>query len=189
MPDFSRRQTLASIASLGGLALTGTASASTDGTTTGTTTGEPTQKIAVQVSPATHVEDYTHRGGRFELTVYSAITTTLTMSESVIRQEAGAGQFNVRQVQLERGTTKTSIAAPLVDGMAVVTLTTPESINAGTGAFLQTGAPGLQIFDGSATWGLTGIASAASFGSGLWGSKRWREKKRDEQDEREVQEL
>jgi len=152
----------------------------------GERTRRPENRVAVQISPATHVSEYEYRNGAFHITVYSALPTTLTLTESVVRREAGAGTMNVQQVQLDRGATETTIAAPMVENMAVVTLTTPQSINNGTGAFLQAGAPGIRVFDGPATWSLAGLGGLGTFVGTAYGTRRYYQKKKDEQDDLEV---
>ena len=155
-------------------------------TGSGERTRRPENRVAVQISPATHVSEFEYRNGAFHITVYSALPTTLTLTESVVRREAGAGTMNVRQVPLNRGATETSIAAPMVENMAVVTLTTPQSINNGTGAFLQAGAPGITVFGGPATWGLASLGAAGTFAGTAYGTRRYYRAKKDEQDETEV---
>jgi hypothetical protein len=127
---------------------TGTASTST------ATTTEPGEQMSRTISPVTYVEtwEYDHGRGVWTITVQSEVPTQLTVSESVVMDSEGSERFNIRQYDIERGQTTLTFRAPPESGLSRVSLTTTESIAAGTGVALQSGSRStgnpFTIFDG-----------------------------------------
>lgn len=190
MSEFTRRSILRSIAAAGAASTAGAAAAqqgneSETATPTTTETG-PENTVASQVSEITHVVEYDYRGGEFHITLYSEEPTNATISESVVSSTAGAGSFNIKRLRLNRGVTETTIPAAKSGDIAIVTITTTESLAQGTGTYLQAGIPGIRVFDGPATWGLAGLGAAGTFAGTAYGTRRFYRKKKDEQDEAEV---
>jgi spermidine/putrescine-binding protein len=190
MSEFTRRSILRSIAAAGAASTVGVAAGqqaneSETATPTTTETG-PENTVAAQVSEITHVAEYDYRGSEFHITFYSEEFTNATISESVISSTAGPGSFNIKRLRLNEGVTETTVPAAKSGDIAVVTITTTESIAQGTGTYLQAGVPGLQVFGGPATWGLAGLGAAGTFAGTAYGTRRYYRKKQDEQDAEEV---
>lgn len=190
----NRRQfltTAASIATTSSI-LSSSALAQEDTTTataTTTTRRDQPKEVAREITENTRVLDWEYSNGEFDVVLETDTVSTVTMSEQVGADRGGAGQFGIQQARLTSGEViERTIPAQKVDGKAVITLTTPASINQGFGVFLQAG-HGFDLFDGAATWGLAGLAGLASGGGTAWGTKRYRESKLDEQDERQMERL
>jgi hypothetical protein len=127
-----------------------------------TTTVEQADDRTVRISPATRITDYTYQNGVWRVTVESEISTTLTIAEATRMDEGGARSFRIRQYRVQRGTSTVTFQADRVDGMAAISVTTPESIQGGEGAYVQAGdAVGNPLADTSPTLGWFGGAGVA----------------------------
>ena len=181
----NRRQflsTTASIATTISLASSAVAAQEND---TETTTPEPEDDtVARHIDQNTRIREWDYSGGVFELVLESDTVSTVTVSEQISMDRAGTGQFNIQQARpTANNPVRLSIPAEKVDNKAVITLTTSASINQGYGIVIQAGS-GFNLFNGPATWSLAGIGGVGAFAGTAWGTKRYRESKLDEEDER-----
>lgn len=84
--------------------------------------------------------DWEYTGDRFLLTFESTRTVRVTISEVISREEAEAGTFSLQRRTIDNGTTTVEMPAETgPSGEAAVTITTPRSIQEGSGAFVSTG--------------------------------------------------
>ena len=158
-------------------------------TSTTTAARDEPKEVAREITENTRVLDWEYVDGAFEVVLETDTVSTVTLSEQIGADRAGAGRFNIQQARLTSGEViERTIPAEKVDGKAVITLTTGASINQGYGIFLQAG-HGFDVFDGPATWGLAGIGALGTFGGTAWGTKRYRESKLEEQEKRQVEEV
>ncbi|WP_435317948.1 hypothetical protein [Haloarchaeobius sp. TZWSO28] len=161
-----------------------------DNSTQTTTTQKPEPQQVVREVGSVDILDYDYSDGAFDIQMRTdSPVSTATISEQIGADRAGAGRFNIKQLNLTEGNViETRVPAQMVDGKAVVTVTTSQSINDGYGIFLQAG-NGFDLFNGPATWSLAATGSLGTFAGTAWGTKRYRESKLEEQEKRQIEEV
>lgn len=159
--------------------------------TTTTTDRDDTRNVSIRIDNATWVTDYEYRNGKFRLTlVTSAAVRRVTVSEAIGGDDAGTGYFAIRSVILRSGTpTTVTIPAEMVDGKAIVTLTTRGCIQTGKCPYIQAGSGESTLFDGAATWRIVYTAGFVSMVGVAYGTRRYMKKQAVDDDERRVEEV
>jgi biopolymer transport protein ExbD len=159
-------------------------------TTTTTTPEDDSRNVTIQVDDQTYVADYDYRNGKFRVTLTtSAAVRRVTISEAIGGDDAGTGYFSVRQVTLQRGEpTTVEVPAEMVDGKAVVSLTTRQCISSGKCPYIQQGSGESTFFDGAAQWNLVYLAGFIGMTGTAWGTYRYMTSKENKTGEKLVEE-
>jgi hypothetical protein len=158
--------------------------------TTTTQQSDDGRNVTIQVDSQTYVADYEYRNGKFRVTLTtSAAVRRVTISEAIGGDDAGTGYFNVRQVTLSRGEpTTVTVPAEMVDGKAVVSLTTRACIAAGKCPYIQQGSGESTFFDGAAQWRLVYLAGFIGMTGTAWGTYRYMTSQESKDGEKIVEE-
>lgn len=123
---------------------------------TESTESDEDSTVVEQVDDDVRVTDYDYDEGNetfsVELDNRGDSTSTVTLTESISSDQSGGGSFGIEQTRLyanEETTVEVDVSS---DGRSAgVMITTQESLDAGTGTYLQEDT-GMSLLDGSATW-------------------------------------
>lgn len=112
--------------------------------------------VVAQVDENVRVLGYRYDAERevfaVELENTGGSSTQVTVTEAISSSSSGAGTFGIEQIRLRGGDTVTvEVSAAMARGSVGVMITTPASMNAGQGTYLQE-TSSLGLFEGGATW-------------------------------------
>jgi hypothetical protein len=193
----NRRTFLTTTGSLATLSLANTATAQErDEQTNTTTTTQPEDdqpELIADLGSGVKLRDIDRRQNAIVLTLDSDLPSTLfdwqDNMAAMLQADRQASSDGVSAVNMEGHQTRLWLDSGTQDvvldvaewrNSASVTVNTAN----GPSYVLSTQLPNISIFDGEATWGLAGIGGLSAFGATAWGTKRYRESKLDEEDER-----
>lgn len=113
--------------------------------------------VVAQVDSDVRVLDYSYSESSEVMSVEIENTgptaTSVTLTEAISADQSGAGTFGIEVVSVDDGETVTvEVSVADEGGTAGVMITTDESIEQGTGTYLQVDTGGGSILQGSASW-------------------------------------
>lgn len=129
-----------------------------------------------EIDPTLRLVDWDYDGSTFYLTLESDISTRLTATEAV-QFEEGTGQMTIERHNVPRGTTTITVNVEPRNGEAGLVLTTPTSINNGSGTYISTGQSSSNPFastSSTAGW----LGGAATVGC-MFIAVAWRELRKE----------
>lgn len=137
------------------------------------------------VGPVTKLVDWDYEDGAFHLILESKVPNMVTLTENVAVRK-GATTFNAKRITVPAGRSKITMQAAPVEGAAAISLTTSQSLSAGSGLLLSTDdRTGTSPFAAtSSTAGWLGGAGVSVFVAGL---AAWQRKHKDHGDVRGVE--
>jgi len=120
--------------------------------------GDGGTTVVAQVDGDVRVLDYSYQEAAEVMSVEientGSTSSTVTITEAISADQTGAGTFGIEVVSLDDGETVTvEVSVASTGGSAGVMITTEESVEQGTGTYLQVDLGGTSLFDGSAGWG------------------------------------